>query len=388
MAVDKYLSRYAEPELEALPTFSRIYQNVLVIPARDEAVELLAQLERLDGNFLCILVINSEAGNEQEQQLANYLISQNQSGHSLYPIAKNSDLLLIDRYTPGFGIPKDEGVGLARKIGCDIACKLINEGRITSNWIHTSDADAQWPAEYFAAAKDQQGAALLYPFEHATGEHAQAMLLYEFSLNYYVAGLSMAGSPYAYHTVGSTLAIDYRHYAQVRGFPKKSGGEDFYILNKLRKTGEIKTLHGQPLILADRLSHRVPFGTGPALQKLVQLDNPVKEFTLYNPESFELLKQWLGCIPKLFELGSVEAASTCLKQSLCSTNLAMLEQLGFDTCLQHAFKQGRTSSSFQRHIHDWFDAFRTLKAIHFYRDNGYPNMAFIDLIQMDSFLKH
>jgi hypothetical protein len=40
------------------------------------------------------------------------------------------------------GLPHKEGVGLARKIGCDIALSLYERGTLKSRWLHTTDADA------------------------------------------------------------------------------------------------------------------------------------------------------------------------------------------------------------------------------------------------------
>ena len=72
-----------------------------------------------------------------------------------------------------------------------------------------------------------------------------ATALYELRLHHYVLGLEYAGSPYAYHTLGSCLAVKADAYAQVRGFPKRAGAEDFYLLNKLAKLGAMPRLQGR-----------------------------------------------------------------------------------------------------------------------------------------------
>ncbi len=69
-----------------------------------------------------------------------------------------------------------------------------------------------------------------------------ATQLYELSLRYYVAGMKFARSPYAFHTIGSSMAVSPVHYARVRGFPKREAGEDFYLLNKLAKLGSVLEL--------------------------------------------------------------------------------------------------------------------------------------------------
>ena len=76
--------------------------------------------------------------------------------------------------------------------------------------------------------------------------------LYEYSLRYYVAGLTYAQSPYAFHTIGSTMAVNAEHYASVRGFPRREAGEDFYLLNKLAKVGSVHTLEENNAMRSDR----------------------------------------------------------------------------------------------------------------------------------------
>src|SRR5690606_17786041 len=95
-----------------------------------------------------------------------------------------------------------------------------------------------------------------------------ALVLYEISLRSYEYGLAYAGSPYAFQTLGSTLALNPAAYAKVRGFPKRLAGEDFYILNKLIKIGPIYLRNDRCLQIKDRPSQRVPFGTGTSVFKI------------------------------------------------------------------------------------------------------------------------
>ena len=109
------------------------------------------------------------------------------------------------------------------------------------------------PRDYFDRASKvprNHASALVYPFIHRGEEDvalARAIQLYEISLRYYVLGLASAGSPYAHHTVGSTLAVDAISYAKVRGVPKRTAAEDFYLLGKLAKIGKVAALNGTPI---------------------------------------------------------------------------------------------------------------------------------------------
>ena len=146
-------------------------------------------------------------------------------------------IVVTDR-TGTKAFPRDQGVGLARKIGNDIGALLYDDGLLSSPWLHNTDADAAVPPDYFEqtqpyAASGQPPAALLYRYRHhnenseTTEEHWSAALRYEIWLRYYVLGLRFAGSTYAFPTIGSTICSHARFYSQAHGFPKKSAGERF-----------------------------------------------------------------------------------------------------------------------------------------------------------------
>src|SRR6185295_2791724 len=111
---------------------------------------------------------------------------------------------------------------------------------------------------------------VLARFRHeATGDAALdgAHALYEVRLRYDVLGLASAGSPWAMHAIGSTLAVGVEAYAAVRGFPRRMAGEDFHLLAKLAKIGRVVRAGGEPIRLRSRSSDRVPFGTGAAVAR-------------------------------------------------------------------------------------------------------------------------
>jgi hypothetical protein len=251
---------------------------------------------------------------------------------------------------------------------------------------------------------------LNYPFHHSDDqEHSEseqvvrATLLYELSLRYYVAGMQYAHSPYAFHTIGSTMAVSASHYAKVRGFPRRAAGEDFYLLNKLSKVGSVLELEAntecKPIEITSRKSDRVPFGTGAAVIKITDMENPLNDFRFYDPLVFEMLGVWLQSWPAIWESQSIDFASVIFSETadkLASNQHAlMIGLLGIKTelALVHAFKQSKSLAQFTRQMHIWFDAFRALKLIHSLRDSGLQgidyaalvnNQAYADLLALDS----
>jgi len=248
-ATRKYLDRHAEPEIRVLPELTRSlpsFGNALVIPAFNEGENLFDVLDSVPasplGPILVILVINagphsSSEAREQNQWALREIkkrFPQRGGAPSLSSHAfPRGNLWIVDRSSPSFLLPEKEGVGLARKIGCDLALALHASGRLRSEWIHTTDADVILSADYFEKSEqivDEEVAALTYPFTHLVSDDprlAEAARLYEIHLRYYVAGLRWAGSPYAFPTIGSTLAFRAQSYAEAGGFPARMAGEDF-----------------------------------------------------------------------------------------------------------------------------------------------------------------
>ena len=310
-----YLANYAEPEARLLrdnrshPHNIRWaamahdcrWQGCLVIPAFDEPFQgLQKQIQSIaDDQVLMILVINAPENARQEA------LERTQELYEQMTTEQHGHVLIVDRISTPRRIHPKQGVGMARKIGTDLALALIEQGRIRSPWILQSDADVVFPPAYtnlvHQAAHQIQSGAKIFPHTHFSNDPTLhfAAQLYDKHMNYYVDGLRSAGSPYAHHSLGSTIAIHAMTYASIRGYPKRSAGEDFYLLNKTRKIAPIETLTGPILNIEARLSERVPFGTGPALSDIVaglHRDPSGNAYFSYHPKSFEALRSAISAL--------------------------------------------------------------------------------------------
>ena len=380
--IARYLERYAEPiaiefENTIAKQLRRTYQSVLVIPIFAEPLNCLEQVLPADlQQTLVIAIANSAADSDPDAvaQTRAFLQQFNSSGDraALIPLAGDSDCLMVDFTTAGRQLPAKQGVGLARKIGGDLALACIHHKIVDNTWIHYTDADAQLPLNYFDANPPPTSvAAAIYPFQHFP-LHTN-ILSYEISLRYYVIQLARVNSPYAFQTIGSLLKINACHYARVRGFPKRNAAEDFYMLNKLTKTGQILRLKGPVVRLASRVSQRVPFGTGAAMLKMDQQPVP---FELYHPLIFNYLGIWLAAIPALWQdRHRVQTLGLREWWPYDPNILETLSRLKLETVLPQAYRQCRDESRFQKYLWVWFDAFKTLKFIHNLRDTGLAKLS-------------
>ena len=268
------------------------------------------------------------------------------------------------------------GPGSNIQDNCVLHCRPGADHTIVkSPWLCTSDADAILPQRYFSALTDQPvRAAAVFPFTHcgATGALGQVTALYEQRLDQYVRGLAWAGSPYAYHTLGSTIAVRAEAYAKVRGFPKRNAGEDFHLLNKLAKVGHIVSLEAPRIQIQARNSDRVPFGTGPAINQLLKHADPELARIFYHPEVFSQLKSWLEVLPLS---RSIDLRDLPLSQQ----TLHVLESLGTESAIASARKTGKHAETFARHLHNWFDGLKTLRFVHGLQTRGLSNISFRQL---------
>ncbi|NQZ21998.1 MAG: hypothetical protein HRT53_08065 [Colwellia sp.] len=406
----QYFSRYAESELDTLITHQSclpenfIVENVLVVPAYQETsafIERFLASILAQSPVLMVVVINEpikdsidkqvHIKDSAQQKLHQFALSCGEvcwqyENLTLVKVAScTAWLLVVDRFTQG--IEKDQGVGLARKIGSDLSTYLISINKVKQPWICSSDADAHLPDHYFSAlhARDKSTVVCCFNFHHRSDDKIvhQANQLYETALRYYVAGLQHANSPYAFFTIGSILAFKAESYVQARGFPKRSAGEDFYLLNKLAKLGDVEFIEEVTVKLDARVSLRVPFGTGPAVQKIIELQANKQDYCYYHPEIFQQLKVTLAAFSQLWQ--KKEALDAWLEQ-LPKPACFALKSIKFEKFVTNQINSDQIQ--FNKQLIVWFDAFKTLKFIHSLRENYYPDIPLQQAISNANFTIH
>ncbi|MEM6996981.1 MAG: hypothetical protein AAF721_41140 [Myxococcota bacterium] len=379
--VARYVAVHAEPGSLALAErVPGTYEGAVVVPARNEAPAMLEGLApALAGrDALAIVVVNGDANDDPSTVAANAtLLAALRGSGERTEVAPGVEhirrchgaLLLVDRASGPRRIAVGQGVGRARRIGCDLALCLWQLGKVRRRFIDTTDADVTLPPGYFDAAP-ADCVAFTRAFVHVpSGDEAldRATALYELTLRYYVAGLTIAGSPWAMHTIGSCISVDAEAYAAVRGVPLRAAGEDFYLLAKVAKLGPVAVERGGPICVASRRSRRVPFGTGPGVAK-IEAGLAIGETpTVYCPSSFAALAAVHGALQRW--AAAEEPTGPDLGGH--DTGLAAaLEELGVAAGVVAAVRGAKHPAQRRRRVAEWFDAFRTLKLVHALRRHG------------------
>jgi hypothetical protein len=395
--VRKYLAGWAEPEASIARGVEQHYERALVVPACRECPALLEGYVRAAdtsrGRTLCILVVNGPDDATEGECAENTAFLESTRGvlervrevdgpHRAWLGAvprASLDVLLVDRASEGVRLPRKEGVGLARKIGMDIALALHHGGRVASRLLFGTDADTSLPEGFFErppAAEWPGVVAVLSPFWHEASPDSavtRATAFHELSLRYYVEGLAWAGSPYAFHTLGSATAVEATAYAAVRGVPRREAAEDFYLLNKLAKVGGVVRASGAPVRIRSRTSDRTPFGTGASVAGVLA----GAERVLYAPGCFAGLGAFLRCLDALSEhasLAQFHTAVAAIDEGPRDAIRALLSAPGAEAALDAATREAKTTEARLCRLHSWFDAFRTLKLVHAIRERSSPSL--------------
>jgi len=409
--IERYLLRYAEPDNRPFCSGSlQGIDRVVVIPALAELDSLFATLASLSQNppddlsrTLVLCVINNrkpgkcDAADYRANQATLALLAALIGGGDmdgaaslqrgdLHRIRKSRlRLASLDASSPGHELPdKGGGVGLARKIGMDKALRLFDENDEGCRLIYCLDADTKVAADYlpavhkaFREGKPPAAATVAYAHEiPADPELVAAIINYEIYLRYYVTGLQHAGSPYAFHTIGSTMVVESGAYAAVRGMNRLMAAEDFYFLNKLAKIGPIRRIDATRVYPAARMSQRVPFGTG---RRMIQTLAGACDGRLYDPRVFFILKAWLAAVVSEPDRSG---RALCLQASSLHPVLSdFLHERDFTHAWDRIRSNSRSPSFLRRQFHCWFDGFVTLKLIHYLSERSFPAMALDSVLQ-------
>ena len=257
---------------------------------------------------------------------------------------------------------KEAGVGLARKIGMDEALWRLALGGESDGVIACFDADCQCATNYlqevvkhFREIPGAPGCSIYFEHPLSGDEPAEvyeAIALYELHLRYYVEALRYAGFPFAFQTVGSSMAVRAGVYREQGGMNKRKAGEDFYFLHKIIPLGGFSNLTRTTVFPSPRPSDRVPFGTGKAVRRF--LENG--EMPGYPLKAFQDLKLLFAQVPALHAGESLPLLPEAL-QTFC-------DSMGLNALLQEIRGNTSTLSAFENRFFRRFNGFQVMKFVH------------------------
>ena len=386
--VQKYIEKHSLKNWELQNKTNKKFELAVVIPAINEFKNVKILLDFLGKNnnkekVIIIFVVNNLKSSSEEVKTNNLNLL-----NYLKKLEKNNkyglNISFIDASSSENELPeKDGGVGFARKIGMDAALGVFDYNSSRKKIIAALDADCQVQNNYFSEiinkTKAKNYSAAYVNFSHILPKNIDnklAIINYEIFLRYYVLGLKFAGSPYAIHTIGSTMVVDFKSYIKVGGMNKRKAGEDFYFMEKLAKVININKIDSTTVYPSARSSWRVPFGTGQRVGRF--LLHKQNEYLLYSPESFKILKEWLDIFNSDNILTSKEYFD--IAKGIDESLYNFLQLNKFYENWNKILKNSKSDRQIKLQKKLWFDGFKTLKLIHYLRDNAYPEINMFDAV--------
>jgi hypothetical protein len=351
---------------------------IVVIPAFNE-VSLLPVLDSLkdassESISTQIIVIFNAAENSPEE-----IKKRNQAAYEeviQWKSKSSSDFFQIHPELYQELNPKKAGVGLGRKLGMDLAANKFRDSGY-NGIIVCLDADCLVEKNYFTeihhffkSNPKIQGCNIKFEhrFEEGDGNLQEAIIQYEIHLRYYRMALILCDYPYAFHTVGSCMAVTRDAYIKSKGMNTKKAGEDFYFLQKIFSQYEFGEINSTTVYPLGRLSDRVPFGTGAALSKWKESNT--NTILTYQFDAFMELRDFLK---KLHQLDSFEEWTEFFDfESKTSIIHKFLIEEGFPSDFINIVANTRNKDQLRPKFYRWFNNFKILKCLNYLRDVKYP----------------
>jgi len=342
---------------------------IIVIPAFNEPgitalLDSLAICDKPDCKVEALIIINAPPDADEESLENNNICIRN-----IEAWKKKSNcffrLFVFDAGKPSI---RGWGVGLARKTGMDEAVRRFDAIDKPEGAIVNLDADCLVEANYLTSicndlVENKERAACSIYFEHpVTGNDFpeniyKYIILYELHLRYYLQGLKYSGFPYAFHTIGSAIAVKASRYIKAGGMNRRQAGEDFYFIQKLVPLGGYFALNKTTVYPSPRESLRVPFGTGPAITRLADSGEPL--FLTYNIKAFSELKLLFSTVIKLFKSSSPGIQN--YYENLPAGLKSFLNEKEWSSKISEINSNTSGEESFRKRFFEWFNMFRIVK---------------------------
>lgn len=403
--IDQYLKRYAVSPMRPLQASSLAgVDHAVVIPALAESSSLFRTLSSLAANpsselrrTLVVCVVNNHRpsvaaeeeirDNQVTLAILKELIARRQPSIAGPAVLKRdleriagSPLRLgcIDASSAGAEIPdRDGGVGTARKIGMDAALAVLSGEARGGGVIGSLDADTLVMENHLAAVHDHFSLtgdpAAVAGYAHrkpVDPRRLAAICCYEIFLRGYVMGLAFAGSPYAFHAIGSTMSCTAEAYAAVRGMNRRKAAEDFHFLDKLAKLRRVGHIGTTTVFPSARPSDRVPFGTGQRMQRFI--NGGTDEYRLHDPQIFAILREWLSGMEADPERGTEAILTAACKIHPGLKAYLDLSRFAIDWPVIR--RNCRDAANLRRQFHVWFDGLKTLRLVHHLSRSAFPTV--------------
>lgn len=379
-----YLERYAYNHDALVINWNKDAPDIIVVMPVHNEPDIIGALEAIeacvipDGNVSIISVINASENADQKIKDHN-LTTYHKALEWSRKNKKYQYYFILDNELP----KKHAGVGLARKIGMDEAAKVFISND-KDGVILCFDADSTCSdnllieVERLFRQSEVNGCSIQYAHPLESEEldinHLDGIIKYELHLRYYVDALKYAEYPFAYQTIGSSMAVRMSAYVKQGGMNRRKAGEDFYFLHKIIPLGGFYNLNSASIYPSPRRSDRVPFGTGRAISQW--LDDQHEDWMTYDFRIFDTIKIFLSQIDTCYNNTEEQLESNY--ESLEPEIKSFISKVEYIQLFIQINNNTATIDKFMKRFYQWFDGFRVLKLVHHIRDEFYENITIVE----------
>ncbi len=274
---------------------------------------------------------------------------------------------IVDAATQGVELPsKQAGVGLARKIGMDLALPYLTSKR---SLLFSTDADTTVNSHYLKIVLDYfklyNADAAVVGFSHSVQENPDlnnTIKEYEAFLLITAKKINEAGSPYGYVSMGSTMVCTTEAYTAVGGMSRKKVTEDFYFLQELAKFCGVHTIPNILVYPSPRPMSRVYLGTGFRMEQ-AQQGFEIKSL-YYSKHAFTVLKKWIALGTSAWKMSLVELLDKTKSQNKDLKKFLLME--GIEPIWNNLQSSSPSENHFIRQFHRWFDSLKTIRILKYF----------------------
>lgn len=387
-----YLERYAYNKTFITQQPPDDLALIVTIPCYNEE-SLIPCLESLwacalpeEGSIEVLVIVNESETADQCTKARNEKCYAEAVGWATQHHSEQLQFYIVYEILP----KKHAGVGLARKAIMDEATRRFEHINRPEGVILCYDADCSCDENYLKTVIsyfDQHpkcpGASIYFehPLEGALNATIyEAIIDYELFLRYYVNALRFAGFPFAFETIGSSMAVRANAYQKQGGMNRRKAGEDFYFLHRIIPLGHFGEINDTRVIPSPRQSDRVPFGTGRAVNQWLENEH----LTTYHPNTFVDLKSFLDDVALFYKTPRERMRQTL--RIFPESIQTFLEEIDGISEIERINKNVASRDTFTQQFFQWFDGFKVLKFVHYARDHYYPNQPVfqvaLELLQM------
>jgi len=283
-------------------------------------------------------------------------------------------------------VPKKiAGVGNARKTGMDEAVRRFAAIDKNNGIIVSLDSDCLVAKNYFTEIEkyfinNSKSDCCTINFQHNfdknlySEQEIYACQLYETYLRYFRLSLAATGFPYCFHTIGSCFAVKALCYTKLGGMARLQAGEDFYFLHKAAQATTVGRIDEKIVFPAPRISDRVLFGTGKAIQKIIENEH----YKVYNFELFLILKSFFEIFEQIFETKTINLI--IIPQEIINflTEKKLLE------IFNETITNTKHKEQFIKRLYSKFDAFFVIRFLNYFNKSELfpPNELFEEIKKM------